>query len=96
VRVLTAWPLGTSLLSAPHSWRPVDPGKVSVPEVELEEGLKLKSTSWTAGAGSCRASRGHEGHWTGEGGRGWDWGGKRVGKELETQKDKKQREVRRW
>lgn len=55
MRVLTAWPLGTSLLSAPHSWRPVDPGKVSVPEVEL----RLKSsTSWTAAAGFCRLQEG--------------------------------------
>lgn len=49
VRVLTAWPLGASVLSVPHSWRHVDPGKVSIPEVEHEEGLRLKSTSWTAG-----------------------------------------------
>ena len=72
VRVLTAWPLGASVLSVPHSWRHVDPWKVSIPEVEREEGLRLKSTSWTVRARrSSWVSReqGHEGHWTGEGGR---------------------------
>lgn len=91
VRVPTAWPLGASVLFAPHSWRHVDPGKVSIPEVEREEGLRLTSTSWTAGAGrSSWASReqGNEGHWTGEGGRSGTGVLRGAVKEPKSQKDK--------
>lgn len=97
VRVLTAWPLGATALSAPHSWRHVDPGKVSIPEVEHEEGLRLKSTSWTAGAGrSSWASRelGHEGHRTGEGGRSGTGVLRGAVKEPKSRKDKEGKDKR--
>jgi hypothetical protein len=38
---LPAWSPGTSLLSSPHSWRPLGPGKDSVPGVGEAKGSEI-------------------------------------------------------